>query len=134
MTSGCTRAGFTLIELMIAVAVVGILAAIAYPAYQEQVRQTRRAEVTTVLLENAQLLERHFTRTGTYDAGAVSLAKQSPVSGTAVYTLVAVRGPATFTLTATAAQGGIMAQDACATYTFNQVGQRTPADIQCWRR
>ena len=84
MMNGCTRAGFTLIELMIAVAVVGILAAIAYPAYQEQVRQTRRAEVTTVLLENAQLLERQFTRTGTYDAGALSLATQSPVSGTAV--------------------------------------------------
>jgi type IV pilus assembly protein PilE len=132
--SGRKRAGFTLIELMIAVAVVGILAAIAYPAYQEQVRQTRRAEVTTVLLENAQLLERHFTRTGAYDTGTVSLAMQSPVSGTAVYTLVAVRGPATYTLTATAAQSGIMARDTCASYTFNQVGQRTPADTKCWRR
>ena len=43
------HAGFTLIELMLVVAVVGILAAIAYPSYQEQVRQTRRAEVASLV-------------------------------------------------------------------------------------
>lgn len=128
------QAGFTLIELMIAVAVVGILAAIAYPSYQEQVRQTRRAEVASVLLENAQLLERHFTRHGAYDTGAVPLATQSPTSGAAIYHIATVRGANTYTLTATAASGGVMAGDTCAIYTFNQVGQRTPADARCWRR
>lgn len=128
------QSGFTLIELMIAVAVVGILAAIAYPAYQEQVRQTRRTEVASLLLENAQLLERHFTRNGAYDAGAVALATQSPVNGPALYTITVVRGSNTYTLTATAASGGIMGGDACAIYTFNQLGQRTPADAKCWRR
>lgn len=128
------QSGFTLIELMIAVAVVGILAAIAYPSYQEHVRQTRRAEVATVLLENAQLLERHFTRNGAYDAGSVGLSAQSPASGTAVYTIAATLGSNTYALTATAVVGGIMAGDACAIYTFNQVGQRTPADVKCWRR
>ncbi|GGD11434.1 type IV pilin protein [Halopseudomonas salina] len=128
------QAGFTLIELMIAVAVVGILAAIAYPSYQEQVRQTRRAEVASALLENAQLLERHFTRHGAYDTGAVVLATQSPTSGAAIYTIAAVRGADTYTLTAAAVSGGLMAGDTCAIYTFNQVGQRTPADARCWRR
>jgi type IV pilus assembly protein PilE len=126
--------GFTLIELIIAVAVVGILAAIAYPSYQEQVRQTRRAEVASVLLENAQLLERHFTRVGAYDTGVAPLATQSPTSGNAIYTIATVRGPNTYTLTATAVPGGLMAGDTCAIYTFNQVGQRTPADASCWRR
>lgn len=55
--------GFTLIEVMVVVAIVGILAAIAYPSYIEHVRQTRRAEVTALMLENAQLLERHYTAT-----------------------------------------------------------------------
>ena len=58
--------GFTLIELMIAVAVVGILAAIAYPSYQEHVRKARRADAQTALLELAQFMERHYTANGRY--------------------------------------------------------------------
>ena len=78
MQSGIQR-GFTLIEVMIVVVIVGILAAIALPSYQEHVRQTRRAEVSALLLENAQLLERHYTRSGSYDSGTViGLIGQSP--------------------------------------------------------
>lgn len=127
--------GFTLIELMIVVAVIGILAAIAYPAYSEQVRQTRRAEVATVLLENAQLLERHFTRHGAYDADSISLTAQSPAAGRAVFLVEATRLEANaFTLSATAVEGGVMAGDACASLSLDQVGRRTPDDAKCWRR
>jgi len=130
-----TQQGFTLIEVMIVVVIIGILAAIALPSYQEHVRQTRRAEVSAVLLKNAQLLERHYTRNGGYDTGTVNgLIGQSPASGTAVYTIVPTLTPESFILTATAVSGGIMAGDACATYTLNQVGQRTPAASKCWRR
>lgn len=128
------QAGFTLIEVMIVAAIVGILAAIAYPSYQEHVRQARRAEVATVLLESAQLLERHFTRHGAYDAGTLVLASQSPTAGQAVFTLTAVLDEDSYSLTAGAVPQGIMAGDVCARYTLNQVGQRTPADIRCWRR
>ncbi|PCD01359.1 type IV pilin protein [Halopseudomonas pelagia] len=128
------QAGFTLIEVMIVAAIVGILAAIAYPSYQEHVRQARRAEVATVLLESAQLLERHFTRHGAYDAGTLVLASQSPVAGQAVFALTAVLDEDSYSLTARAVPQGILAGDVCARYTLNQVGQRTPADIRCWRR
>ena len=127
-------AGFTLIELMVVVVVIGILSAIAYPSYQEHVRQARRAEVATVLLENAQLLERHYTRQGADDEGPpAALASQSPATGPAVYQIVASLAAESFTLTATAVAGGIMAGDVCATVTLNQVNQRLPDDSKCWR-
>jgi len=59
--------GFTLIELMIAVAIVGILAAIAYPSYIEHVRKTRRADAKAVVLELSQWMERFYTENSRYD-------------------------------------------------------------------
>ncbi|TVP89742.1 MAG: type IV pilin protein [Pseudomonadaceae bacterium] len=127
--------GFTLIEVMVVVAIVGILAAIAYPAYTEYVKKTRRAEVSSILLENAHLLERHYTRNGAYDDGTVNgLVTQSPADGAAVFTIMVTREEETFELEATAVAGSIMAGDVCATYTLNQLGQRTPAEAKCWRR
>jgi type IV pilus assembly protein PilE len=58
--------GFTLIELMIVVAVVGILAAIAYPAYQDSVLKGKRAEGRTALLDLMQQQERYMTQNNTY--------------------------------------------------------------------
>ncbi|GGI87881.1 type IV pilin protein [Halopseudomonas pertucinogena] len=130
-----TQRGFTLIEIMLVVVVLGILATIALPSYQEHVRQARRAEVSTVMLESAQLLERHYTRHGTYDAEpAAPVPTQSPPTGAAVYRIAVSTAAEGFTLTATAVPGGIMAGDACASYSVNQVNQRTPDDSKCWRR
>ena len=132
---GRRAAGFTLIEIMVVVAIVGILSAIAYPSYIEHVRQTRRAEVTALMLENAQLLERHYTRHGAYNAGVVAgLMSQAPQSGSAVYTIAVHTDVHQYSMTATAQSGGLMAGDACARYTLNQVGQRSPSDAKCWRR
>src|SRR5690606_38472416 len=61
-----SSAGFTLIEVMIVVAIIGILAAIAYPSYQDHVRKSRRADAQTALLELAQFMERHYTTNGRY--------------------------------------------------------------------
>jgi len=62
--------GFTLIELMMVVAVVGVLAAIAYPSYQEQVRKGKRAEGRGALLKGAQMQERYYTTNNKYADGA----------------------------------------------------------------
>src|SRR5438128_2606320 len=60
--------GFTLIELMVTVAIVAILAAIAYPSYLEHLRAAGRAEGKSGLLRTAQLLERYYTANGGYPA------------------------------------------------------------------
>jgi len=65
------QAGFTLIELMITVAIVGILAAVAYPAYQDSVRKGKRAEGRAALLDFLQQQERFLSQTGSYSAVTV---------------------------------------------------------------
>ena len=140
--------GFTLIELMVAVAIVGILAAIAYPSYLDQVRRGNRAEVKGALLEDAQFLERNYTLNNCYHrtdadcataactagAGCVILPRQqSPATGTAKYTItVAYSNVSPCTLgqcfTLSAAPTGTMAGDPCGTLTLNQAGGRGAGD------
>ena len=62
------KMGFTLVEVMIVVAVVGILAAIAYPSYQESVRKTKRAEGRAALMRLMQQEERYYSHSTSYIA------------------------------------------------------------------
>lgn len=133
-----TSRGFTLIEMMIALAIIGILAAVAYPSYSEYVKKTRRSEAAAVLLEGAQVAERQFSQTGGYANAPVPA--QSPNSGAAVYLIALVTDAADpvvaggFAVTATAVQGGTMAGDVCAAMSINGLGERLPDNDKCWRR
>lgn len=94
MASGSKRnRGFTLIELMVVVAVVGILAAIAYPAYTSNAKKTRRADAQAALTGLAGALERHYTENNTYTGAAqvgntgspAIFSTEAPVDGATKY-------------------------------------------------
>lgn len=128
--------GVTLIELMIAIAVIAILAAIAFPSYQEQMRKTRRADGKAELMETAQQLERCYTRFSRYNDGNCGVALPSNSSeGYYVVSATAITASA-FTLDATPQAD--QANDAsCGVLRLTSTGQQgsqgqsTDAN-ECW--
>lgn len=134
--------GFTLIELMIVLAIIAILVSVAYPSYQEQVREARRADAKATLVELAQFMERNFTEANRYDQDAAGAATtlpftQAPKDGnTKYYDLALSNLSATgFTLTATP-KGAQTSDTKCKTFSLTQTGAKaytgsgTVAD--CW--
>jgi type IV pilus assembly protein PilE len=124
--------GFTLIELMITVAIVGILAAVAYPSYREYVAKSRRAEAQALLMQSSQWMERFYAENYSYSANTAGVAvtdatmfparySQSPASGTAAYTITVVAATAT-TFTVTATRTGTMATDKCGNFQITHTG------------
>ncbi|CDH47662.1 type IV pilin protein [Candidatus Contendibacter odensensis] len=149
--------GFTLIEIMIVVAIVAILAAIAYPSYQDSVRKSRRADAKAVVLQAGQWMERFYTVNNRYDQDQAGTAvattfattglTQSPIDGaTKYYTITLTNVTATaFILNAAPISGKGQEYDKCGgmtgvTLTLNQQTQKgvsgttNPTIIgECWR-
>ena len=126
------QAGFTLMELLVAVAIIGIISAIAYPSYQNQMMQSRRADARVSLFAMAAQQELFYAGPAlAYTAVVANVG--GAASRETFYTLsaVVVPGGGGYTLTAVPAAGGPQTADvACLSMTLNQAGLKLPA--VCW--
>jgi type IV pilus assembly protein PilE len=133
MTSMNKRiSGFTLVELLVCLALIGILLGIALPVYQEHIQRVRRVDAQQSLVELAQSLERFYTSRGTY-VGATLPFEQSPRdTGKAFYRLGFASGPDEAGYVLQAEPVGAMAGDACGVLTLASSGLRGAASERCW--
>lgn len=127
--------GFTLIELMVVVAIVGILASVAYPSYVDHVRKGRRAEAQATLMDISLKQGQYFVQRKAYAADATELGITIPTSVSSYYdvdTAGAAGTPPTFTATAT--PKGDQTKDKCGTLGIDQTGAKTAAsgETGCW--
>jgi len=128
--------GFTLVELMIVVVIIGILAAIAFPSYQSYVRKSKRADAHAALTEMAAREERFYSNASppSYSTSVASLGYPNPAISPDGYWTVTVpaANATTFSLTATAGGTKGHTDPDCATITLDSAGVKGGASADCW--
>lgn len=124
--------GFTLIEVMVAVLILGILAAIAVPSYRSHLIKGNRAAAQAHLMDIAQQQQQYLLDTRSYATSVAGLSMTTPTSVSTYYTIqdpfTVGTAPNSFSVTATPI--GSQASDSCGTLTIDNLGNKTPTN--CW--
>ena len=128
--------GFTLIEVLVAMACVAVLVTVAWPSYQGLVERSQRAQARTALLQAAHWLERAASANGSYPASIDIPASVLQVEGRR-YQIQVTSAPQSYALSALPL--GPQSADACGTLTLNHLGVRgvqgaSQSAAQCWGR
>ena len=127
--------GFTLVEVIITVAIVAILAAVALPSYREHVRKSRRAEAQAYLMAVASRQQQFLLDTRGYAPDLATVGLFAPANVTAAYdvAVAAVVGPPpTFRLTATPKATTDQVHERCGWLAIDQSGAKTTERGNCW--
>ncbi|MEM5550021.1 type IV pilin protein [Pseudoalteromonas sp. NEC-BIFX-2020_002] len=130
-------AGFTLIELMITVAILGIIASVALPSYFEHVKRTARTEAVTALLDAANRQEQFFVDNRQYTDTLTDIGVTTPTEhGFYKITVERDNAAGTFSFTATPVAGPTLKDDECKTLTIDDTGLKTSTGSadhsRCW--
>lgn len=127
--------GFTLIEIMIVIAIIGIVVTIGYPSFTEYVKKGRRADAVGLLTDQAQILERFYSKNNIY-TGVTGLS-----TGNDFYTITPTITDQTFLVTAVRKAGTAMSTDKCGDFTLTSTGVRSMVNAtaglatkDCWGR
>lgn len=132
--------GFTLIELMIAVAIVGILAAIAYPSYNDYILRSHRTEGKTMLIQAQVNQERFFLSNNSYASAVTALNYSDPAESENGYYVLSIAAATASCPIATCVAMTVTAQNAqatdthCAALTVTSTGRKTATNTDCWQK
>lgn len=141
------NSGFTIVEVLITVAIIAIIAAVALPSYQQYLIKTRRVDAANALLKIHAEQEKYYFENNTYMSDAVFRTQNTarswlpdyPTTSSSYYTIAIAANGGTLQdgFVATATPTGIQANDTdCTSISLNSNGQRTAtgADVDdCWR-